>query len=97
MAWLSTPPTDWTIDKVDYSTAKILFALGGGSYVEKYITLTSTQKHKGGMTKAAADTLAASEKAANPADSVSVTRQNDAGAYRVDVHTVARGTWQTEE
>ena len=96
MAWLSTAPADWTIDGVDYVRVSVPFAIDGEAVLYRF-EKTSTRKHKGCMTKAAADNEAATYKAANPTHEVTVARQNDAGAYRVDV--VARDvcTWEPEE
>ena len=92
MAWLSTAPTEWTIDGVDYVRASVPFAIAGVVVPYRW-QRTSTRKHKAGMTKAAADTEAATYKAANPSHEVSVNRQNDAGAYRVDVVAPEMATW----
>ena len=95
MAWLSTAPTEWTIDGVDYVHVSVLFFTSDGIVPYRW-QRTSTRKHKSGMTKAAAETEAATYKAANPSHEVSVNRQNDAGAYRVDVVVPEIATWTPE-
>ncbi len=95
MAWLSTAPSEWTIDGVDYVRVSVPFVIDGVTVPYRW-QRTSTRKHKGGMTKAAAEAEAATYKAANPAHVVSVNRQNDAGAYRVDVVVPETTTWAQE-
>ena len=95
MAWLSTAPAEWTIDGVDYVRVSVPFSTSGGIVPYRW-QRTSTRKHKSGMTKAAADAEAATYKAANPSHEVSVNRQNDAGAYRVDVVVPEMTTWTPE-
>lgn len=97
MAWLSTAPTEWTIDGVDYVRVSVpFFRTVDNTTVPYRYQRTSTRKHKSGMTKAAADTEAATYKAANPSHEVSVNRQNDAGGYRVDVVATEVTTWTPE-
>ncbi len=102
MGWLVTPPEEWTLDEADYSVMRILFrtkdpeAPHGITFVAHYRWVKSEKKHKGSLTEGAAKTLAETYQAAHPQDSVRVEQQNDAGAYRVVVHTAARGAWQIE-
>ena len=96
MAWLSTAPAEWTIDSVEYICAEVPFKLLDGTTMYQW-KLTSTRKHKGCMTKAAADAEAAAYKEEFPYHEVNVNRQNDAGAYRVDVVGREGSTWEPEE
>ena len=95
MAWLSTAPSEWTIDGVDYVRASVPFSITGVTVMYRW-QRTSTRKHKGGMTQACAEAEAAAYKTANPSHEISVNRENEAGAYRVDVIAPEISTWTPE-
>ncbi len=95
MGWLTTAPTNWTTDSIEYIPIRAMFSTDTG-WVAKIMIMTVLRKHKTGMTQAAAESEATTYKTANPTSAVAVEQFSVSGGYRVVVHDAARGTWGDE-
>lgn len=98
MAWLTTAPSEWTIDNEESSPAIAYFRVAGEggafSMVPYQQITTSVTKHKSGMNYATATAARDSYLASNPKQSATVPRGNDAGMYELKVVEVIIGAWE---
>ena len=90
MAWLGidlasadVDALPWIIDSQN-RRVKRLVVFGNASFVTTVWMITETQKHLNGLSYEAAAALQTSIITAHPGWTCTISRANDAGAYRVD-------------